>query len=787
MDDSRDGAVTVVVRGLVQGIGFRPCVYRLARHHQLNGWVRNDNEGVTIFLEGTRNRIEAFLLALPREAPPAADIESIHVTRSDEATPAPQFFIADSEDDTSGVTRISPDLAVCSECLADMESQDRRRGYPFTNCTNCGPRFSLVKSVPYDRSRTTMSAFSLCPDCEREYRKILDRRFHAQPVSCWNCGPQYRLLLPDRPSPTCFSEMLETVARILGAGGIVAIKGTGGFHLACDARNAKALQTLRRRKRRETKPFALLFRDLPAVREVAAVDATEGELLESVRRPIVLLRVRADRIPAQGVSVGLDTVGAMLPSTPLHHLLLGKLRTRNITALVFTSGNISAEPIVIDNSEAERVLLPIADAVLLHDLEIYNRLDDSVAIVAADRPRIVRRSRGYVPDPIRLTLSVDGIIATGGEYRTSFAVGRVREAIMSQHVGDLGEDGTFAFYRETLVRFCDIFRVVPEMLACDLHPDYLSTIWAEQQGLPLVRVQHHHAHIASCLAENGVPPDRKAIGLAFDGTGYGSDGAIWGSEVLIADMGGFERFAHFEYIPLPGGDAAVQEPWRGALSYLLMAFGKEKIPLDLPGLKGIPSQAVGAVLQALEMDINCPLTSSAGRLFDAVAALVGLGTRATFDAEGPMRLAAALPEHNVAVAAGIYPFEKGSGPTGSYCLRFGPTIRALVENIRRGVDPSLLSARFHNTILEAALSAVREARHATGLNHVALSGGVFQNRYLLQEMITRLTADRFSVLTHARVPANDGGLALGQLVVAACTGRNAYVSGSSGSGNQASR
>ena len=607
-----------------------------------------------------------------------------------------------------------------------------------------------------------MRPFAMCDDCRREYEDVLDRRFHAQPVACRYCGPQYTL------SP-------DSLAAALDAGRIVAMKGIGGFHLACDATNQAAVEDLRARKRRDAKPFAVMFADADTVALHAFVSEAERALLESNARPIVLLQMRDGAQPiAPAVSSNLHTIGAILPYMPMHHLLFDRLK---IPAIVLTSGNLSTEPIVTSNEDAAKVLGPIADTLLMHNRDIHNRQDDSVAMVVNGRARPLRRSRGYVPNPVRLSFSADGIVAVGAEQKNTLCFGSGNDAILSQHIGDLDDAATLEFFEEVLDRFPRLFRISPRLMVRDRHPDYLSTQIAEQSGLPTVAVGHHHAHIASCMAEHGLSDP--VIGVALDGTGFGDDGAVWGGEFMIVELTGYERFAHFDYVRLPGGDLAVEEPWRSGLSYLTRAFGSEGGPSSVRASLAIFRDEVvtprerEAALHALSAGINTPLTSSAGRLFDAVAALCGICTRSHFDAEAPMRLADCLDDGTEET----YPFEVIDGtPVGDRALaddraprlvQFDPMIRRIVGDVSAGIPVGLISARFHNTICESLVEVAREARDEHGISRVVLSGGVFQNRYVLARSEGMLAAAGFEVFSHEKVPSNDGGIALGQLAVAA--------------------
>ena len=736
------------VKGLVQGVGFRPFIYRLAHRYKLQGWVENSNDGVFVKVTGVAEKINEFVNSIRNEAPAASNVNSVTI-KEVELERFQEFEIVKSENHSDAITDISPDIAVCDACLKDMKTQPHRIEYPFINCTNCGPRFSIIKDLPYDREKTTMAPFVMCDTCRSEYEDVLDRRFHAQPVACNTCGPVYQLnyngeMIND------LQEILITVSELINEGGIVAIKGVGGFQITCDARKEESVKRLRELKNREGKPFAVMFSELKTLREYVYLNDVEEKSITSWRRPILILKEK--KRLAQSISVGFDTIGAMLPYMPFHYRLFEHL---DIPAIVLTSGNISDEPIVIDNDEAIKALSLIADAVLTYNRDIYNRTDDSVAMIVNNRERVIRRSRGYSPEPVNLNLNVDGIFAAGAELVNCFCIGKGNQAILSQHIGDLKNLETLEFYSEAFGRFKKLFRMEPEVTVCDMHPDYLSTKFAKELGIPVVEVQHHHAHIASCMAEYGL--DEKVIGVSFDGTGLGDDGNIWGGEFFICDLEGYERYTHFDYVPLPGGDKVTKEPWRTAVSYLYKYLGKEFLSLDIPFVKNLDKDKAGFVIQAIEKEINCPLSSSAGRLFDAVSALTGICTEAKFHAEAPMRLESVVDmriNHS-------YPFDFGN------TVSFGNTIFDIVEDLLYGESVSEISAKFHNTVINSVLAVVSQIRKETGLDKVVFSGGTFQNRYIMSNVETMLTLEGFKVYTQAKVPSNDAGIALGQLVIAA--------------------
>ncbi|HTX89544.1 MAG TPA: carbamoyltransferase HypF, partial [Bacteroidales bacterium] len=665
------------------------------------------------------------------------------------------FSIVKSSVISEEITEVSPDIAVCRECLADLEKQPRRKHYPFINCTHCGPRFSIVRDLPYDRNRTSMNEFPMCDPCREEYSDIHDRRFHAQPIACLDCGPEYELQTGNKTIKGT-DEIVRHLARLLETGKIIAFKGMGGFHLACSAEDEKAVERLRKIKNREGKPFAVMYGSLEELQNVVRISPAEKKSLLGWRRPIVLLKDLPGKENRESVSRGLGTTGAMLPYMPIHHLLFKELK---IPAIVLTSGNLSDEPILIDNKKAAQKLKGKADGLVVYNRDIENRTDDSVVKIMAGKERVLRRSRGYAPSPVRLGLNAEGIWAAGAELTNCFCIGKGNLAFLSQHIGDLKNQETFDFFTETVGKFERLFRFSPEMAVCDLHPQYLATKYAEEvsgkRKIPLIRVQHHHAHIASCMAEHGL--DEKVIGVAMDGTGYGDDGKIWGAEFLVADLCGYERFSHFEYVPLPGGDLAIEEPWRMGIVWLRKIYGEDYRKLNLRFVKNLDRKKSAVIEKMIETGINCPEVSSAGRLFDAVAAILGICPVASFQAEAPMRLESII-EPGVRDA---YPFLPGNP------VRFGPMIRAMVHDLTRKTGPARISARFHNTVISAIFETVKAMSSAYRLDKVVLSGGTFQNRYLTEGILKKLTRHGFSVYLQEKVPPNDGGLALGQLAIAA--------------------
>jgi hydrogenase maturation protein HypF len=766
--------IQVRLRGIVQGVGFRPFVYNLARRLNLAGYVLNDSSGLIAEVEGEEAAIEAFLATLGNEHPPLAWIQDREVT-SLPCNGEPEFHIRASVSETGRFALISPDIATCGDCLADcMDAGNRRHGYAFTNCTNCGPRYTIIRDIPYDRPHTTMAGFEMCAKCRAEYEDPANRRFHAQPNACPACGP-------------ALSAGIQEAQRRLADGEIVAVKGLGGFHLACDARNAEAVGRLRARKRRSDKPFAVMVRDVEAARQLCAVDEAAARALTGPRRPIVILPRRADAGLAEAIAPGNPTLGVMLPYTPLHHLLFARAAPGGSaaggagasacqpagsmgrwqadpegtppappclphdfsweacpTALVMTSGNLSEEPIVVDNQDAHQRLGAVADWFLTHNRDIYMRADDSVVRLFEGEERAMRRSRGYVPETLDVGRALPELLACGGELKNVFCLTKGTHAILSQHIGDLENYETLVFFEETLANLKKLFRVEPRAVAYDLHPGYLSTKYAlGLEGVEKIGVQHHHAHIASCMAENGLTGD--VIGVAMDGTGYGLDGAIWGGEFLVAGYAGFTRRAHLRYVPLAGGDAAVREPWRSALGYV---GTQERIA-------GVGEERVRAVRRMIATGTNTVMTSSCGRLFDAVAALVGLRTEVNFEGQAAIELEGIVDPS----CEERYEFDIGGEEID---------FRAMMERIvRERAAAAVVAARFHNTLAEAIHEMCLRMRRESGLRRVCLSGGTFQNMRLLGLVARALRGSGFELFLHRKVPPNDGGIALGQAAVAA--------------------
>jgi hydrogenase maturation protein HypF len=778
------------IKGIVQGVGFRPFVYNLANRHNLKGWVKNTSAGVDIEVDGDWDSLDLFLQQLRDEAPPLSRIDEFSASFQ----PANGFRsleILHSEAVEGAFQPMSPDVAICADCVRELfDPTDRRYHYPFINCTNCGPRFTIIKDIPYDRPKTTMASFPMCPDCEREYKDPADRRFHAQPVACPVCGPH--VWLENRSDdvgrlsvPTKDEDGIQEAQRLLSEGKIIAIKSLGGFHLACDAMNTRAVTELRNRKLRVDKPFAIMMPDIESIENHCLVSDSERKLLLSPARPIVLLKRKAESNIVREVAPNQDWIGVMLPYTPLHYLLFAD-KDSQFTALVMTSGNLSEEPIATGNKEAQERLSGLADAFLMHNREIHIRCDDSVVRIFDDGPWTMdheqsstlvpdasagvvhgpsaiyplRRSRGYSPFPVKLPMAAPQILATGSELKNTFCITNQNYAFLSHHIGDMENYETLQSFEQGVAHFERLFRVAPEAIAYDLHPNYLATRYAldrtTRESIPAIGVQHHHAHVAACMAEHGLDGTHPVIGVAFDGTGYGEDGAIWGGEVLIADYKSYRRRFHLEYFPLPGGDAAIKKPARTALA-LLWSLG-----LSWDQRLGSVAEFSGedqVTLRAqLEKKINTPMTSSMGRLFDAAAALADVRQTVNYEGQAAIEFESlADPDE-----AGTYPFGLEQDQVG-----VRSAVEALIDDVMAGVTASKISARFHNGLAKCVLEICSRIRSETGIDEVALSGGVWQNITLLGRTLSLLKKAGFKVYIHREVPTNDGGLSLGQAVIAA--------------------
>ncbi len=742
------------VRGIVQGVGFRPFIHGLAHRFLLGGFVKNTSDGALLEVEGSEEALGDFLQALNNEAPPLARITGLHTSRI-----SPQgdtvFHISHSQAQSTRTALISPDAAVCDDCLREMfDPADRRYRYPFINCTNCGPRYTIITDIPYDRDKTSMRVFKMCPDCQKEYDDPRDRRFHAQPNACPVCGPMVRLL-DDEGQEIDTDDPIRTGAEILKNGLVLAVKGLGGFHLAVDALNNEAVRRLRSRKRREEKPLAVMPPDMTTARMLARIDQDEERILTSTERPIVLLNKASEPLLAPETAPDNKYVGILLPYTPLHHLLL-----QDFTALVMTSGNLTEEPICIDNEEALSRLDGIADYYLVHNRDIHLRSDDSVVRSGPNGPRQMRRSRGFVPVPVFLKENLPSVLAVGGELKNTICLTKDNRAFISQHIGDLENLRTLEFFELTINHLQRILDIEPTALAYDLHPEYLSTKWAlDQSDRELIGVQHHHAHVAGTMAEHGL--EGPVIGLSCDGTGYGEDGRIWGGEILVADYVGYERKGHLDYVPLPGGAAAIKEPWRMAVSYLDYAFGSETSGLDLDLLARQDPDQLDLLRQVIAKRIASPLTSSLGRLFDAAAAMVGLRDRAAFEGQAAMMLEMCCPDGE------FKPYDVDlSEENDRYIIKLQAFIRQLTSDVMSGRPQDEISGRFHWGVIEALAEATRKIAAETGITTVVMSGGCFQNQILTQGLFRKLESGGLQVYTQELAPVNDGGLSLGQAVIA---------------------
>jgi hydrogenase maturation protein HypF len=752
----------VFIRGTVQGVGFRPWVYRLAVEEGLSGWVRNDARGVTIEAFGRPEALEAFLRRLGAEAPPAALLREVRQERIP-AEPLPGFAIVSSEGEGARRVSIPPDLATCPECLREVfDAADRRHLYPFTNCTHCGPRYTIARDVPYDRPATTMAGFAMCPECRREYEEPLDRRFHAQPIACPDCGPRVRLLGPSGDAVDLGLDAIGAAATALREGRIVAVKGLGGYHLACDATSPPAVRRLRERKKRDEKPFAVMVRDLPAARALAELGPAEERLLDSVERPIVLVRQRAGNGLAPEIAPGNPLVGLILAYTPLHHLLLEGVGL----PLVMTSGNLSEEPMAARDEEAVERLSGIADLFLAHDREIENRCDDSVARVIAGKPTVFRRSRGYVPRPVPLRRPVRRpVLACGAHLKNTFCLAAGDEAWLGPHIGDLDNLEATRAFEEQVDRLQRFLGIRPEVIAHDLHPDYASTSYALARPEPVkVAVQHHHAHVASAMGEHGL--DGPVLGLAWDGTGYGTDGTAWGGELLLVRDGAFERLATLRPLRLAGSDEAIRQVWRIALAALDDAFDGTPPFERLRLFASVPARDIAVVRQMAARGLHAPLAHGAGRYFDALGALGLERPRATYEGQVALEWNLAADE----AETGSYPFDV-TEEGGLVQADLRPLVRAAVEDLVAGVASGRVSARFHEGMAEAAAALVRRAAVAHGRLPVVLTGGCFQNVRLAEGVRARLQGD-FDVRLHGEVPPGDGGIALGQALVADAVARS---------------
>lgn len=749
--------VRFIFSGVVQGVGFRPFIYHLAKKNGLTGFVQNRKDGVCAEVEGSAEAIDAFLIGVKNDSPPLACIANISAFETDILNDN-SFHIVASDQLGRPDVLIAPDAATCPECIKELfDHADRRSGYPFINCTNCGPRLTIISGVPYDRINTSMACFPLCPQCLSEYENPADRRFHAEPNACPDCGPQLSLLDADGNTRETTNPMQSAVDFLL-AGKILAIKGLGGFHLSVDASNDEAIKTLRRRKYREEKPLAIMLRDIHQAKRIANISRQEENLLCSPQRPIVLLKKIENNLISRLIAPGVPHLGIMLPYTPLHHLLMEK----NFIALVMTSANQVDEPICIGNREAINRLGGIADFFLIHNRNILVRCDDSVALFADNNARILRRSRGYVPQPVILKAALPPVLALGGQMKTTLCIIKEKSAYLSPHIGDMETPQARDFFLENISLMKRITETDPEIVACDNHPAYYSHLAAQEYPASrLIYVQHHHAHVVSCMAENKI--EGSVIGLAMDGTGYGIDGTAWGGEFLIADEINFQRFGHLDPMILPGGEKAIREPWRIAAG-ILKSLYNESWPEVALRLKLLSNLEQGILLdQIMERKINSPMASGLGRLFDSAAALLGLSRTVSFEGQAAMKLEALA----TGASAPPYPFEIRQAEKGPHILDFKPMIKKMIDDFISRKNMAEIAASFHETITDAFVAMSLKIRSVTGLTRIVLSGGCFQNRILLEGSMIKLKNAGFDAFGHKIVPANDGGLSLGQAVVAA--------------------
>jgi len=741
--------------GIVQGVGFRPFIYRLAVRQGLAGFVQNRPDGVLVEVEGTPPAIDSFFSSVSRELPPLANITGV-ASSEIAVTGDTEFKIIISNNEGQGDVHIAPDSAVCADCLKELfDPACRRFRYPFINCTNCGPRLTIINDIPYDRVHTSMACFLLCPQCRTEYENPGNRRFHAEPNACPVCGPQLELRDADGETIPC-EDPVERAIELIAAGNVLAIKGLGGFHLCVDATSDEAVKKLRSRKYREEKPLAIMVRDIEQARLIAEINDEEKALLSSVQRPIVLLKKKKNDRISTFVAPFVSSLGIMLPYAPLHYLLL----ENKLLALVMTSANQVDEPICISNREAQNRLKGIADYFLVHNRDILVRCDDSIAFVTGGKPQLLRRSRGYAPRPLILKESFPAVLALGPQLKTTQCILKDNFAFLSPHIGDMETPQARDFFHESLALMKRITQSDPQIIACDYHPAYYSTRVAQElKEVRIVHVQHHHAHIVSCMAENQIDGD--VIGLAMDGTGFGLDGNAWGGEFLIANLTQFQRFGHLQYFVLPGGQKAIHEPWRIGVSLLRQAYGKSW-PEIASRLKLTPDQTNFELLdKIIETRLNSPLSSGMGRLFDGVAAIMGLRRRVSFEGQAAMELEAKAKSAGV-----VLPFEILRNPDESYILDVSAAIRAIVENMFSGKSIEEIASAFHSTLAAAFAAMSFEMRKLTGNNRVALSGGCFQNRVILEGTVAELKKNSFDVYYHSQIPANDGGVSLGQAVIA---------------------
>jgi len=748
----------IKIQGIVQGVGFRPYIHKLVQRYHLAGWICNSNQGVEMEIEGEENNIHFFLVNFKDNLPPLAIVEDIKVKELPWLGYADFKIKKSNNNHKNPIILMPPDVSVCEDCLRELnDPADRRYRYPFINCTNCGPRFTIIEDMPYDRGKTTMKNFPMCPECNTEYDDINNRRYHAQPNACPVCGPEVYLYEGNTKIAT--KDPIEEAQTRLIKGQVGAIKGLGGFHLACDASNFSTVLRLREIKQRDEKPFAVMVENSDKVRNFCHLSEYARGYLESKEKPIVILKTKKDNYLSPEIAPGNDCIGVMLPYTPLHYLLLQK----SSLVLVMTSANFSDEPIIIQNKEAFQKLAHQVDFLLIHNRAIYNRCDDSVLKISYNRPIFIRRSRGYAPFPVTLPKNSKQILAVGPEQKNTVCFTRGHYAFPSQHLGDLKNKDSFEAYQEAIKRLSRVFQFNPEMIACDLHPDYLSTSYAEEvskeKELPLLRIQHHHAHIASCMAENYLT--EKVIGIAFDGTGLGEDNHIWGGEFLVANLKDYSRVGHFKYQAMPGGEQAISQPWRMAYSYLYSIFGKKIANSNLELIKRRTSKELHLLNQMIDKKINSPFTSSCGRLFDAVAALINLRDEVNFEGQAAVELEAMCQskcrDHY------SYSIEE---ETSNWIVNTEAMFLQIIHEMERHENMEKIATKFHNTIADLTLSMCVKMRNKYNINLVVLSGGVFQNSFLLNRMIGELKEEDFQIYIHQKIPPNDACISLGQAVIA---------------------
>ncbi|WP_425447356.1 carbamoyltransferase HypF [Dethiothermospora halolimnae] len=739
----------IKVKGVVQGVGFRPFVYKLALDNDLKGWVKNTSMGVYIDIEGKKSNIDKFIYTLENDPPSLSNIESISIEDKN-IIRYKNFSIKNSAKEDESITLISPDMGICDKCLEDIKDiKNTRYRYPFTNCTNCGPRFSIIRELPYDRVSTTMEEFKMCDNCNKEYNNPLDRRFHAQPNGCPKCGPKVQLMDNQGKEIPSYDPMKRAI-KLIKEGNIVAVKGLGGFHLACDGKNQYVIDKLRNRKYRPTKPFALMMKDIRTVKKYSNLNNIEEEIISSNKKPILLLNKGKEKLP-HNIAYNSNKLGVMLPYTPLHYLLFED----NIEVLVLTSGNINGMPICYENKEALKSLKNIADYFLIHNRKIHIPVDDSVVKVVLNKERVIRNARGYAPLSMTYKNTTD-ILACGSHLKNTFALSKNDNIFISQYMGDIESVESYKNFKSNLAHFKKIYNIIPKVIAYDYHPNYFSTEYIKNQDTQKMPVQHHHSHIVSCMFENKVKD--RVIGIAFDGIGYGTDKSLWGGEFLICNYKNFNRVGHINYIKMPGGDKATKEPWKMAISYMDRLYGSN-IYRNIP--KHFKDKDTDPLLAMIKNNINSPKCSSIGRLFDGVSAIVGYGNRVTYEGEGAIYLEN-IADKNETRRYG-YDIETIDE---KHIVNTDNIIKGVVEDINKGVSPSIISKKFHNTIIDFSFKVCGLIRDRFNIDKVALSGGVFQNEILLIGIYKKLVSKGFKVYTHKKIPCNDSGISLGQLIIA---------------------